>query len=62
MEVELAHQVCAVVVHGLDADAELGGDFLGAVAFGHELENFAFAIGEEIGGVARGGIGHDVAE
>jgi hypothetical protein len=62
VEIEFAHQVRAVVVHGLHADAELGGDFLGAVAFGDELENLAFAVGEEVGGRAGGGIGDDVAQ
>ena len=62
VEVELAHQVRAVVVHCLDADIELGGDLLGAVALGHELEDFAFAVGEEVGAVARPGVGDHVAE
>ncbi len=62
MEVELAHQVGAVVVDRLDADVELGGDLLGAVALGHELEDLAFTVGEEIGAVARAGIGDDIAE
>jgi len=62
VEIELPHHVRAMVVHRLDADAELGGDFLRAVALGHELQNFAFAIGQEIRGAAGGGIGHDIAE
>ena len=62
MEVQLAHQVRAVVVHRLHADAELGGDFLGAMAFGDELEDFAFTVGEKIGGRAGAGIRDDVAE
>ena len=51
-----------MVVHGFHADIELAGDLLGAVAFGDELEDFAFSIGEKIGGGARGGVGHDVAQ
>ena len=62
MKIELAHQIRAMVVHGLDADAELGRDFLGAVALGHELENLAFAVGQEIGRIAGGGIGDHIAE
>lgn len=37
MEVELSHEFCAVVVNGLGADAEFGGEFLGAVALSREL-------------------------
>ncbi len=46
VQVELFHQVRAVIFGGLDADFEFGGDFLRAEAFGDELQNFAFARGE----------------
>ena len=61
VEVQLAHEIGAMVVHGLHADAELGGNLAGAMALGHELEDLALAGGEEVVRVAAGGVGDDVA-
>ena len=46
MEIELEHDIGAVSFGGVDADAEDGGNFFIAFAFGEELEDFAFARGE----------------
>ena len=46
VEIELEHDVGAMSFGGVDADAEDGGDFLVAFAFGEELEDFAFARGK----------------
>ena len=46
VEVELAHQVGAVRIGGLDADAEHLGNFLGGLALGDELDDLALAWGQ----------------
>ena len=43
VEVELAHQVGAVRLGGLDADAEHFGDPLGGLALGNKLDDLALA-------------------
>ena len=42
-------------VDGLDADGEDGGDLLGAVSFGDELDDLRLAGGEDV--VYAGGLG-----
>lgn len=42
-EIEFAHEVGAMSLGGLDADAEMLGHFLGAPTFGDELKNLMFA-------------------
>ena len=56
MEIELEHDVGTVGFGGVDGDAKEGGDFLVALAFCEELENFAFAR-RETGAGSTGGIG-----
>ena len=51
-----------MIVHRFHTEAELGGDFLGAMAFSDKLENFAFAISEEVSRGTGAWIGHDIAQ
>ena len=46
VQVELAHKIRAVVVDRLDADVQLQGDLLCAVAFGDKLKDFTLAVGQ----------------
>ncbi len=46
VEIQLAHKIGAVGIGGFDADAEHLGDFFGSLAFGDELDDFAFARGQ----------------
>lgn len=64
VQIEFAHEIGAVIFGGFDGDIEDVGDFLGAVGFGDELEDFAFACGEAAKGVAALGVGfgHGLAE
>jgi len=62
VEIEFAHEIRAMVIDGLHADSELRSDLLRAVTLGYELKDFTFAIGQEISGRARGGIGNYVAQ
>src|SRR3954462_11072768 len=62
VQVELPHQVGAMIVDRLDADAELLGDLLRAVAFRHEFEELAFAIGERLDAGSGAVVGDDRAE
>ena len=58
VDIELAHQVELVGFDGLDAQVEVGGDFLDGPALGEHLEDFAFAFGERAEArLADGGIG-----
>src|ERR1700677_4442991 len=50
VDVELLHEVLAVLLDGLDADAEFGRGFLVRPALGDELEHFHLARGE-LGGL-----------
>src|SRR6185295_8194383 len=50
MEMEFPHDVSAVRFHGLDTDAEHVGDFLVALAFGEQLDDFPFARSERPAG------------
>ena len=54
------HQVGAMVVDRLRADAELRGDFLGAVALSNELQDLTLAIREEVRGITGRRVGHDI--
>ena len=47
-EAQLLADVGAVVVHGVGADAELGGDLLGGLVLGYEAEDPAFSGSEAI--------------
>jgi hypothetical protein len=51
MEIQLLHQAAAVCFDSVEADAEERGGFFVGFTFGQELENFFFAIGEEIIGI-----------
>lgn len=51
MEVELFHDMAAVCFDGIDAEGQGGGYLFVRLAFGDELEDLAFAAGEEIDGV-----------
>ena len=51
MEFEFLHDVHAVSGDGIDAAVEGGGDLLVGVAFGEELEDLFFPIGQEVVGV-----------
>src|SRR4051812_47509554 len=62
VQVEFPHQVRAVIVDRLDADAELLRDFLRAVALGHELEDLALAVGEGLDAGSGTVVGDDGAE
>ena len=64
VQIELAHQVGAVVFGRFDADAEDLGNFLGTVAFGDQLENFPFPGGKPLQGrgSAEGRIEHGMPE
>ena len=42
MQIEFAHDVGAVGFDGLDANAELGCDFLARTPFGEQLDDLAF--------------------
>src|SRR5208283_5785706 len=53
----LAHQVRAVVVGGLCADAEAGGNLLRALAPRDHLEDLALAVGEHDAGAGAAGGG-----
>jgi len=61
VEIEFEHDVGAVGFGGVDADVEEIGDFLVGLAFGEELEDFAFARGEARarGFGVVGGVGGD---
>jgi hypothetical protein len=43
VDVEFVHQLSAVFLHGLDADAQLRGGFLVGLAFGNQLQYFHLA-------------------
>jgi len=47
---------------GVEAEAELGGDFLVAIAFGEELVEVAFAFGEQIEAIVGGGVEDGLVE
>src|ERR1039457_3269583 len=46
VDIELAHQVEFVGLHGLDAEFEGAGDLFDGFAFGQHFENLALAFGE----------------
>jgi len=56
MEGEFFHDAGAVGFDGVEAEGELGGDFLVAVAFGEELVDVTFAVGEEVVAVVGRGV------
>ena len=58
VQVQLVHDVAAMRLYGLAAEAEQFGDVLVGVALGDELEDFALASGELVGGSVRGGVVH----
>lgn len=45
VDIEFADDVGTVCLAGFDTDAEPVGDLLGAIAFGNQLNDFAFARG-----------------
>ena len=49
VDVELFHEVLAVFLDGLDADAEVVGGLLVGIALGDELEDFDLALGQASG-------------
>src|SRR5947207_448783 len=49
-QLELAHQVRPVRLDRARADSEPGGDLLGGVSLGDELEHHALTLGEEVEG------------
>ena len=62
MEGEFFHDAGAVGFDGVEAQGELGGDFLVAVAFGEELVDVTFAFGEEVVAVVGRGVEHGLLE
>ena len=48
VQVELAHQVCAMVFGGFDADFEPCSDIPRTMTFGDQLENFSFSLSQNI--------------
>ena len=54
VDVNFAHDIAAMDFDGGVGDEEGGGDLAGGLAFGDELEDFAFARGEEAAGRAVG--------
>lgn len=57
VEVEFEHDIGAMGFGRVDADAEKIGDFLVGLAFGEELEDFAFAGSDaRAGGLGRDGV------
>lgn len=64
VQIELAHQVCAVVFGRLDTDVEDLGNLLRAVAFGDQLEDFPFPGGEPLQGrrPTEGRVKHGMAK
>src|SRR5437899_509258 len=50
VDAELDHEVTAMGLGGLLGDPEDFSDFLGRIAFGHELQDFALSRGEKVGG------------
>ena len=48
MQIQLAQNVRAVRLDGVGAQIQQIGNFLIALAFGDQLEDFAFAIGEQL--------------
>lgn len=51
MEVELLHDVVAVLLHGLDADEQVLGDILVPVPLRDELQNLFLPLAEQVQGV-----------
>src|SRR6185295_983417 len=60
VDAELLHQAVAVVVGGLDADAEGAGDLLRRLALDDEMEDLALARREGAVGIVRGALGMPV--
>jgi len=56
MEGEFFHDAGTVGFDGVEAEAELSGDLLIAIAFGEELVDVAFTFGEQIEAIVRGGV------
>src|SRR5579862_6730080 len=53
VDVEFQHEMLAMLLNSLDADAKFGSGFLVGLAFGNELEYFHLARGE-LGGLLVG--------
>ncbi len=62
MYTEFPHDVRPVSVGSLGAHAQAVGDFFGGAPFGNQLQHFAFAGSEFVGGITLVGEKHDFAE
>src|SRR5450759_4451616 len=58
VQIQLVHDVAAVRLYGLAAEAEQPGDVLVGVALGDEIGDLALSCRELVGGSVRGGVVH----